>query len=177
MKKIISLSILFTLIFMGIAFAATVASADVTATTATWTDTLLKGAMSIALLALSWLAKVIIPIISRKGDSMFDALWEYLAEQAKKIKNERIAMRLVELTKILNTCTDEVLAIAGEAKVERKPDGSIVITNLPELKDKIMNRAIPQMTNSTKDLAKATGYDIEAELENQIKLKVSKVAL
>jgi len=177
MKKIITLSILFTLIFMGIAFAATVVSSDVTSTTATWTDTLLKGAMSIALLALSWLAKAIIPIISRKGDSMFDALWAYLTELSKKITNERISSRIKDLIAILNKGTDDLCAIAGKAKVERKSDGSIVITNLAELKAEALNNVTPQITNSTKDLAKQIGIDIEAEIENQIKLKVAKVAL
>lgn len=172
MKKILSLSILFVLMLSTIAFAA-----DAVATSTDWSDTLLKGAMSIALLAASWLAKVMIPIISRKGDAMFDALWEYLAEQAKKIKNERIANRLVQLTGILNKATDELSAIAGKIVVEKNTEGKIVVKNLNELKAEILERVTPQVTNSTKDLASQLGYDIEKEIEAQIKAKAEKVLL
>lgn len=172
MKKIISLSILFILMFSTIAFAA-----DAVATTTNWTDTILKGAMSIALLALSWLAKVMIPLIARKGDAMFDALWAYITELAKKIKNERIAARLVQLTGILNKATDELAAIAGKIVVERTAEGKVIVKNLDELKAEANDKVIPQLTNSTKDLAKELGYDIEKEIEAQIKAKAEKVLL
>ena len=166
MKKLTIITLVFMFLFFGIAFAAATTAPQAT----NYTDVLVKSALAALMTALAAVISMIVPIIAKKGDSLTDALWTALKNYAKKIENERIQARLNQFFDVLNKGTDQLWEIAGKVKVD-KVDGKVVVTNLDELTTEINTKVKPELTNSTKDLAKELGVDAEAYIKERIQAR------
>lgn len=165
MKKILNLAIIFSLVFFGMAYAADVVVQNPNG--ANYLDTFYKMAITFLITALAGILASIIPIIMRKGNDLTDSFWLYLKNLAKKVENDRIQARLDKFIDILDTAADRVWEAGGKAQA-KYVDGKIVVINLEDIKNEIKTNVTPQLTNSTKDMAKELGMDIEEMIKQKI---------
>lgn len=167
MKKGILMSLVLVVIFFSVAYAADCAGAASE-----------QGAWSIVaasfVTGLVAVLKALWPVLNDKLGAAVDAYVEHLKAEAerkraeaKTMENQRVAGRWYDFLNIVDVTAEGAFRASGKLKFGVK-DGKPCIENQDEVMAEMKEKVAKQATNSTTDLLKGLGSDIEAVVEARV---------